>query len=236
MKPYTWKFLPSLKQKCCHSDDCFTTGSTEYVNCQCSQWQNLMKDNEQTILKLIHWIGQYWPIQWMCSKIWDRCIVGLVFTNPAMHFFHTPQYTIQNRSVHIAVLNGALWDVGQEHCGIFLSRGDLIVLSSLWCSFTVLLLFFSFPQQSELSWSLSINLASLAILINSDKRYRLLQTCIRPLIQVSERLAGSAWLFHWKLTSACHRHRYHALESFDFLSHDCYYVNSLRPSDTYMCQ
>ena len=39
-------------------------------------------------------------------------------TNPTMHLFHIPQYTIQNRNVHISVLNGALWDMGQVHCGI----------------------------------------------------------------------------------------------------------------------
>ena len=35
-----------------------------------------------------------------------------------MHLFHIPQYTIQNRNVHISVLNGALWDMKQVHCGI----------------------------------------------------------------------------------------------------------------------
>ena len=36
-----------------------------------------------------------------------------------MHLFHIPQCTIQNRKVHISVLNGALWDMGEEHCGIY---------------------------------------------------------------------------------------------------------------------
>ena len=31
---------------------------------------------------------------------------------------HIPQYTIQNRNVHISVLNDASWDMGQVHCGI----------------------------------------------------------------------------------------------------------------------
>ena len=35
-----------------------------------------------------------------------------------MHLSHIPQCTIQNRNVHISVLNGALWDMGQVHCGI----------------------------------------------------------------------------------------------------------------------
>ena len=39
-------------------------------------------------------------------------------TNPTMQLFHIPQFTIQNRNVHIFVLNGALWDVKQLHCWI----------------------------------------------------------------------------------------------------------------------
>ena len=39
-------------------------------------------------------------------------------TNPTMHLFHIPQCTIQNRNVDISVLNGALWDKQQLHCGI----------------------------------------------------------------------------------------------------------------------
>ena len=30
-----------------------------------------------------------------------------------MHLFHIPQCTIENRNVHISVLNGALWDMEQ---------------------------------------------------------------------------------------------------------------------------
>ena len=40
------------------------------------------------------------------------------FTNPQMHFFHIPQCSIQNRNVHISVLNGALWDMEEVHSGI----------------------------------------------------------------------------------------------------------------------
>ena len=38
--------------------------------------------------------------------------------NPTLHLSHIPQCTIQNRHVHISVLNCALWDMGQAHCGI----------------------------------------------------------------------------------------------------------------------
>ena len=36
-----------------------------------------------------------------------------------MHRFHIAQYPIQNRNVHISVLNGALWDTEQMCCAIF---------------------------------------------------------------------------------------------------------------------
>ena len=35
-----------------------------------------------------------------------------------MHLFHIPQRFIENRSVHISVLNGAFWDMEQVHSGI----------------------------------------------------------------------------------------------------------------------
>ena len=35
-----------------------------------------------------------------------------------MHLSYTLQCTIQNRNVHISVLNGESWDMGQGHCGI----------------------------------------------------------------------------------------------------------------------
>ena len=35
-----------------------------------------------------------------------------------MHLFHIPKCSIQNRDVHISVLNGALWDMEQVHSGI----------------------------------------------------------------------------------------------------------------------
>ena len=35
-----------------------------------------------------------------------------------MHLFHTPQCNIQNKNVHISVLNSALLDMKQVHCGI----------------------------------------------------------------------------------------------------------------------
>ena len=36
-----------------------------------------------------------------------------------MHLFHIPECSIQNRNVHVSVLNGAFWDMEQVHSGIF---------------------------------------------------------------------------------------------------------------------
>ena len=35
-----------------------------------------------------------------------------------MRLFHIPYCSIQNKNVHISVLNGALWDMEQVHSGI----------------------------------------------------------------------------------------------------------------------
>ena len=49
-----------------------------------------------------------------------RCRMQLTKdTNPWMHLFHIPQRSIQNRNVHISVLNGVLCDMKQVHDGIY---------------------------------------------------------------------------------------------------------------------
>ena len=35
-----------------------------------------------------------------------------------MHLFHMPECSIQNRNVHISVLNRAFWDMEHVHSGI----------------------------------------------------------------------------------------------------------------------
>ena len=53
------------------------------------------------------------------QESWKRIAKQLTsFTNPRMHLFHIPQCNIQNRNVHISVLNVALWDMEQVHSGI----------------------------------------------------------------------------------------------------------------------
>ena len=79
-------------------------------------------------------------IHWMIAKIGglqdlvltDTPGVGLQVTNlinPTMQLPHIPQGTIQNRNVYISALNGALWVMGQVHCGIC----EFGLLDSLHC-------------------------------------------------------------------------------------------------------
>ena len=48
-----------------------------------------------------------------------KCIGKCHLQIGAMHESHIPQCTIQNKKVHISVLNGVLWDMRQVYCGIF---------------------------------------------------------------------------------------------------------------------
>ena len=48
-----------------------------------------------------------------------------------MHLFHISQCTIQNRKVHISVLDGALWDMAQVHYVI--CEIDLLALYNNQC-------------------------------------------------------------------------------------------------------
>ena len=47
-----------------------------------------------------------------------------------MHLFHIRQCSIQNRNVHIPVLNGAFWEMEQMHSGIC-EIGQLILVLKL---------------------------------------------------------------------------------------------------------
>ena len=60
------------------------------------------------------------------TNILYRCFSGIraimqkkQFTNPTIHLFQISQCSIQNRNVYISVLDEALWDMQQEHFGIF---------------------------------------------------------------------------------------------------------------------
>ena len=68
---------------------------------------------------LTHW---YFIIDEFNDPLAYLCIVEALETwcsNPRMHLLHIPQCFIQNRNVHISVLNGALWGMQQVHSGIF---------------------------------------------------------------------------------------------------------------------
>ena len=61
-------------------------------------------------------------------------------TNPKVHLSHIPQCTIQNKNVPISVLNSALLDMGQVHCGIC----EFGLLWMIWCWLFDLLLTLGF--------------------------------------------------------------------------------------------
>ena len=50
------------------------------------------------------------------GRQWRKGCYGYrAITNPTGHLSHILKCTIQNRNVHISVLNDALWDMGQVH-------------------------------------------------------------------------------------------------------------------------
>ena len=63
----------------------------------------------------IRWKLRLAVIQLLTIRSWQ--LINL--TNPTMHLSHIPQFTIQNRNVHISFLNGVLWDMEQVHCRIW---------------------------------------------------------------------------------------------------------------------
>ena len=95
--------------------------------------------------------------QWLSAKLWyhslllNHLYLVILILDPDLGNqhkshnapFHIPQCTIQNRNVHISVLNGALWDMEQVHYGIceiglfHLSFSDPLVWFNLmlWCTF-----------------------------------------------------------------------------------------------------
>ena len=52
------------------------------------------------------------------TKSADEQNVKQIHKSHNAHLSHIPQCTIQKKNVHIYVLNGALWDMGEVHCGI----------------------------------------------------------------------------------------------------------------------
>ena len=58
------------------------------------------------------WVASLAMVQLTYSQI-PLCTWMHFRTEPTMRLSHIPQCTIQNRNVHISVLNGVLWDVEQ---------------------------------------------------------------------------------------------------------------------------
>ena len=72
-----------------------------------SPQRNIRVDYEEAKMRLMY---VYLWLEWRAT--------GSNVTNPALHLTHTAQCTTQNKTVHISVLSGALWDMEQLHCGI----------------------------------------------------------------------------------------------------------------------
>ena len=84
--------------------------------------------NKSWILKIIQFL-YFVFVPFLCLYYWLHGHFLLLKTmvmikdnrpisNSTVHLFHIPQCTIHNRNVHISVLNDALCNMGQMHCGI----------------------------------------------------------------------------------------------------------------------
>ena len=63
---------------------------------------------------------------------------------------HIPECTIQNRNVHICVLNGALWDMEQVNCGICkLGQVDTKLLPKQMLSTIMAMICIMSPKQND---------------------------------------------------------------------------------------
>ena len=84
------------------------------------------KNTEQWITDILYmfylrtWCMNMFSYFITCRRLQCRNQPGrkVNFTNPRKHLYHIPQCSIQNRNVHISVLNGALWDMEQVPSGI----------------------------------------------------------------------------------------------------------------------
>ena len=62
--------------------------------------------------------GEYYRYYNLVLYTSDRWMQLINQIYPTVHLSHISQCPIKNRNVHISVLNIALWDIGQVHCGI----------------------------------------------------------------------------------------------------------------------
>ena len=69
---------------------------------------------DRTITKYMYVHGIRCHHPWWVNH-WHWYHNRTTFTNPRMHLFHIPECSIQNRNMHISVLNGAFWDMEQVH-------------------------------------------------------------------------------------------------------------------------
>ena len=85
-----------------------------YVSCYA--WICYCKDSQHLQLFCFLLVSKAMGLMVLCLHLSMRAGTRLI--NPTMHLSHILQCTIQNKNVHISVLNGVLWDMGQMHRGI----------------------------------------------------------------------------------------------------------------------
>ena len=60
----------------------------------------------------------------------SKCIISQASQGHQLCWCHIPECSIQNRNVHISVLNGTFWDMKQVHFGI--SENGLLLVVTVW--------------------------------------------------------------------------------------------------------
>ena len=104
------------------------------VACNCLSLPG-MSASDARVLKCKHWYLWYWYLQYLTLNELT-CVTG-----PAVRLLDDQQCAVRSGSVHISVLDGALWDAWQVHCGMgeiglslsLFNRSVQIAVWYLWC-------------------------------------------------------------------------------------------------------
>ena len=137
-----------------------------------------------------------------------------------MHLFHIPQCSIQNRNVHIFVLNGALWDMEQVYSGIreigqfrlaaprisplWVSSGISVVLREKRCIDTELL----YKANTKMEYLIEFNHSNGGGSLISLKHF--IDFCLYPPARLSGRRLFQSYPFRprpfdwWQRWRPCH--------------------------------
>ena len=133
-----------------------------------------------------------------------------------MHLFHIPQCSIQNRNVHISVLNGALWDIEQVHSWIweigvlYHIRNKIFVAITYRCSNRRWVIYFTIHselviilQEGELSKICCFSALSLNIICSTMYQFCCLQSPLNYANVISFMIflqLSLKYIWFWQLT------------------------------------